>query len=59
MTLKFVFPCSHPGECLVGEIRNECPIFLTHDGVSGDLYLESEMSADALSEAVIEIRLTG
>ncbi len=55
MTLKFVFPSPRSIE----KLRKDVPCEEPHDGVSGDLYLDSEMGADARSEAVIDIGLIG
>lgn len=57
--MKFVFSSPRAGEHLTKDARHGEPTFLTHDGVSGDLYLDSEMEVDTLSEAVVEIRLIG
>ena len=59
--LKFVFAARpFPEGYLLNGSHHSEPIFLTHDGVSGDLHLEgSEPSANSLAEGYIEIRLIG
>jgi hypothetical protein len=59
MRLSVSFPRPDTVQDSARHIDREEPIFLTHEGVSGDIYVKPEDTSEELADAVVDIRLTG
>ena len=59
MKLIIEFPTSCPAERCKNGVQTPAPVFLTHDGVSGHIRVDSAQNLQVLSGSKIEIRLVG
>ena len=59
MKLRLEFPNSFPVESSSRSVKTEEPIFLTRDGVSGYVHIDSAGNIPTLTGSVVEIRLLG